>query len=245
MSEAGRTALVWDLASPRPVGLLRHPGWLTAAALSPGLNTATIAHRYSVFDKTKTAIRGTGEAWIWNLGHADVTLAAASGQFLLQGLMAAAKKDPEAENLLRKAQALNPDPDFRIEPAKAQRAFAGTLVAAGHTLARAGDLDAATSRFEQALNLDPNLGIAPAVQARQDYAEDLKGQAELLAEIGEHEAALEVFRQARDLDPTLLIEPELDAGWAAAQALMAQGENLAETGDIEGAVARFQEAQFL
>ncbi len=80
---------------------------------------------------------------------------------------------------MRKAQALNPDPDFHIDLAETQRAFARTLLAAGHTLARAGDLDAATSKFEQALNLDPNLGIVPELQARQDYAEELKGQAEL------------------------------------------------------------------
>lgn len=245
ISKPGRTALVWDLVSAQLTGVLRHPSWLTAAALSPNANRATIAYRYDVSAKAKTEIRGEGEAWIWDLDHANVTLAAASGEFLVQGLAAAARKEPGAQSLLRKAQALNPDSDFRIEPAEAQRAFAGTLVTAGNMLAQTGDLEAATSTFEQVLNLDPTLGIVPKVEARQVYAEDLKGRGEVLAQIGEYEAAVANFQQAAALDPTLQIDPELDAGWEAAQAYMAQGEGLAQTGDIEGAAAKFREAQLL
>ena len=242
-SKVGRTTLVWNLSSPKPVGMLRQPGWLTAAALSPDVSRATLAHRYDIFDKTKTAVRGVGEAWVWDLKHADVTLAAAAGDFLLQGLTAAARKEPGSQALLRKAQALNPDPADPIDLAEAQQAFAEFLVAAGHTLAKAGESDQAVSKFELALSLNPSLDLVPMVEAREDYAEDLKDRADLLAQIGEYEAALATFRQARDLDPTLMIEPELDAGWQAARALVAQGDNLAETGDIAGAEEKFRQAQ--
>ncbi len=74
----------------------------------------------------------------------------------------------------------------------------------GKDLARTGEVGPATSKFQQALNLDPNLPFGdPAAEAQrlaQHTAANLVEEGLELAERGDIEAALAKFQEAEELD---------------------------------------------
>ncbi|MGB3221058.1 MAG: tetratricopeptide repeat protein [Anaerolineae bacterium] len=109
-------------------------------------------------------------------------------------------------------------------------------------LAKQGDIAGAVAQFEEALTLDPKLGIEPEAEAKRIYAQALVEQGRVLAEQGAISGAVAKFEEALTLDPKLGIEPEAEAKRIYASALVEQGRVLAEQGAISDAVAKFEEA---
>ncbi len=127
-------------------------------------------------------------------------------------------------------------PKFPIDP---------NFVEFGRDLARAGNVDGATTILRRALELDPNLNINPEKEARQLAAQGLMEQARNLAESGNIQGAVTQLQKAKELDPSLDITPETEGRQYAAQGLAEKGGNLARQGKIKEAIATFTEAQKL
>lgn len=85
------------------------------------------------------------------------------------------------------------------------------LVKDGHDLAGQGDIKGATAKFEQALGLEPDLGIEPEVEAKRSYAPKVVEDARTMAKGGDIEGAVAMFKQALTFDPRLSFEPEVVA----------------------------------
>jgi WD40 repeat protein len=123
--------------------------------------------------------------------------------------------------------------------------FIQPILDEGRQLAATGDIEGATAKFNEALQREPLLAIAPEVQARRIYARTLITQGEQLATEGYLMEAIATFNQALNFDPDLTLIPEVEAKWWVAQGLIKQGEVLAGSGDIEGAIDKFEEALVL
>jgi tetratricopeptide (TPR) repeat protein len=124
-------------------------------------------------------------------------------------------------------------PDLPVHP---------SFIESGRELARAGNIDAAVARFEEALELDPDLDIDPQKLADETAAEALVEAGEELARGGDIEGAIGQFEEALELDPDLEIDPEERADEMAAEGLLAEGRQLARDEEYEAAIEAYTEA---
>ncbi len=124
-----------------------------------------------------------------------------------------------------------------------------TLLPAGRTLARLGDIPNAVNLLRQALQQDPNLKFDPEQEAQQLANQ---GKAQRLVEEGQDLAldesiptAVAKFQEALQLEPRLSLNPATEAQqWAArgkSDRLFWEGYNLAREGKLEPVVQKFRQ----
>jgi tetratricopeptide (TPR) repeat protein len=97
--------------------------------------------------------------------------------------------------------------------------------------------------FERAVELDPEVGIEPAREARHLVAEAKAEEARALARSGDIDRAAAVFEEAKDLDPEIVSDPKSEAEETARQAvpsLLRRARELAEQGHAELAIELFR-----
>ncbi len=87
-------------------------------------------------------------------------------------------------------------------------------------LAASGEITAAVTAYQAALDLDPTLAITPTLEANRRYAPTIENRANRVAASGEITAAVTLYQQALDLDPTLAINPQQAANRQATQPLL-------------------------
>ncbi len=90
-------------------------------------------------------------------------------------------------------------------PAGEQRLAALDVVEAGRELATEGDLEAAVAKFEEALEIDPNLQLEPETKAIEVAAAHSLQEGASLAQGGQISEALAAYEKAQEIDPTLEI----------------------------------------
>jgi len=112
----------------------------------------------------------------------------------------------------------------------------------GRILAKAGDIDGALVKLQEALAFGPTSELDPEVEAQQLAAQALVERGQELARTGDLEDVITTFQKALELNPSLELDPEQEAGRLVAQVLVREGETLAKAGEIENAAAKFQEA---
>ena len=118
-------------------------------------------------------------------------------------------------------------------------------IAEGGELARAGDIDGATDRFQEALKRKPALKFDPKLKAQQLAAVLPLDQGEELAINGDLDGATAKFGIALKRYPGLGFDPQIKARQSAAIALIDRGEILADKNDIEQAFLLYAKAQQL
>ncbi|XGV97497.1 MAG: TIR domain-containing protein [Leptolyngbya sp. BL-A-14] len=118
-------------------------------------------------------------------------------------------------------------------------------IAEGEELARAGDIDGATHRFQEALKRKPDLKFDPKLKAQQIAAVLPLDEGEELAINGDLKGAAAKFRLALKRYPGLSFDPQTKARQSAAIALLDKGEDLANRNDVEQAFPLYAKAQQL
>ncbi len=118
-------------------------------------------------------------------------------------------------------------------------------MAEGEELARTGDIDTATARFQQALKQNPGLNFDPKLKAQQIAATLPLERGEELAAKSKLKEATAEFRRALKLHPNLGFDPVAKAKQSAAIALVQEAERLTAKHEIEQALTTFTRAQTL
>jgi WD40 repeat protein len=90
-------------------------------------------------------------------------------------------------------------PDLPVHP---------SFIESGRALARAGDIDAAIARFEEALALDPDLDIDPEAEAQRLAAPTLLSEGRALAYAGDIDDAIAAYEQVQAMDSELVISAD-------------------------------------
>jgi|CXWL01.1.fsa_nt_gi tetratricopeptide (TPR) repeat protein len=206
--------------------------------------------------------------------HAAANKKVAEGQALAQR-----GDEVRASAALQAAQQLYPDIDLdpateakQTDPqAVAQqlviRAKAKEKLDLGRQLARKGDVDGATVALQAAQQLDPNIDLDPATEAKetdpQAVAQQLETRAKTeekldlgrqLARKGDVDGAIVALQAAQQRDPNIDLDPATETRetdpqvvakqWAAIGKID-EGQALAQKGDIEKALQAYTEAEKL
>ena len=120
------------------------------------------------------------------------------------------------------------------------------LLRQGNALARAGDVDGAVAKFEEALKLDANLDLEPEAKAKSIAVSALVEEGYDSAYQGNFNEALEKLQKASNLDPKLGREAEKDAKEdpkdIAVTVLLERGENAFQENDYKAAIEAYSEA---
>ncbi|MBL1202440.1 MAG: hypothetical protein FWK04_26070 [Nostoc sp. GBBB01] len=117
------------------------------------------------------------------------------------------------------------------------------LIKQGRSLVKAGDVDNAITKFQEALRLDYTLSLDPEMEVRQPWAISaliIKGRIKALK--GDVKGAVAIFRQALNLNTDLNLNPEFEARHIASSVFVKQGKALAEALNVLEAVDKFQQA---
>ncbi len=118
----------------------------------------------------------------------------------------------------------------------------------GHSLAEAGDLDAAIRCFQNALRRISGLQLsseALETEAKRKIAPILLQQGEYRARSGNYEGAVAKFKLAIEFDDRLIINAENKAQQLTAPILLMQGRIEALRTNIDSAINKLQQAKAL
>jgi tetratricopeptide (TPR) repeat protein len=119
-----------------------------------------------------------------------------------------------------------------------------TFLEAGRKLAIAGDVRAAVELFQEALKLDPKLGIDPTAEANKFAARGWVTKAKALGETGHVNEAIALFEEALKSDPSLSNDI-VEAKKQAAPRLIARGRRLVEQRKVKEAIEAYRQARSL
>jgi WD40 repeat protein/tetratricopeptide (TPR) repeat protein len=117
------------------------------------------------------------------------------------------------------------------------------MVEQGATLARAGELDAATEKFREAQKENRAFNFDPVREAKQLRAGTLVAKGRNLAANGDDAGALQSFSDALALDPGLGFDPNEEARSLVAQGRVTAGEMLVRRGQVTEAIQAYDQAQ--
>jgi WD40 repeat protein len=117
------------------------------------------------------------------------------------------------------------------------------LAAEGASLARVGDLGAATEKLRDAQKKNHALVFDPEREAKQLRASVLIMKGRNLGLNGDEAGARESLRSALALDPSLKFDPDEEARSLSAQGRVNDGELLVRRGKVKEAIAAYAEAQ--
>jgi WD40 repeat protein len=107
-----RTARLWDVRTGKLTGLLSHPKYVHCARFSPNGTQAVTGQGED------EAVSPFNAAWLWNLRHNDVSLAASAMEMFNAGKQAVYLGDLKtAAEKFKQAQAINPSRDYGLEAA--------------------------------------------------------------------------------------------------------------------------------
>jgi tetratricopeptide (TPR) repeat protein len=111
------------------------------------------------------------------------------------------------------------------------------IIGAGRKLMGEGNVEGAIAKYQQALELNPDLDLDPQEEAAWSLVEI--GQD--LAQEGDPDGAMAKFLQALELDPSLKLVPEEEV----AKNLIEGSQDLLKDGEIIGVLKSYEEAQSL
>jgi hypothetical protein len=183
-----RTARLWDRASGNLTGLMRQPEPLRWAEFSPDGRRAVTAMGLSDFIPDAGTPPATGgsrrpdtAAWVWDLGHKNVALAARAELLAQQGRERASKGDfSGARQLLQQAATANPDRAYPVPRPDDWRQLCWWGAVTGKAASVLADCDRAVPMDGQDPSLRDTRALARAL------AGDKKGAIEDLTYVTEH-----------------------------------------------------------
>jgi tetratricopeptide (TPR) repeat protein len=112
----------------------------------------------------------------------------------------------------------------------------------GDRLAEAGDLAGAEDKYQRVVELNPWLGVDPAVEARSVSARMGLRSAKQMAEKGQLEEAAARLEQAQQLNPDLGLATIKEVGLLLAPYLLKEGREAARAGSYERALELLSKA---
>lgn len=113
-------------------------------------------------------------------------------------------------------------------------------------LAKRGDIEAATARYEIARTLERAATVDPVARARSIAVKSALDTARSLARSDERDAALVAFANVRRLDPKIELDPAAETERIAkAQSLMDEAYRAADSGALDEAIKLFRQARAL
>jgi len=117
------------------------------------------------------------------------------------------------------------------------------LVAEGASLARVGNLSAATEKLRDAKKKNHALDFDPEREAKQLRASVLVTKGRNLGSNGDEAGARESFRSAQALDPSLKFDPDEEARSLSSQSRLTDGKLLVWQGKVKEAISAYAEVQ--